>query len=68
MHSKNKACEMLNIAYPVIQDMMAGGITIHELVTSVTSAGALGSCSLTAEYLSPIDVRTAIGKIRTLNR
>src|SRR3990167_6063059 len=64
MRSKNKVCEMLNIAYTIIQAPMAGGITTPELVASVANSGALGS--LAAGYLSPIEMRTAIRKIRTL--
>ena len=64
MRSKNKVCEILNIAYPIIQAPMAGGITTPELVASVTNSGAHGS--LAAGYLSPIELRTAIQKIRTL--
>lgn len=62
MRSKNKVCEILNIAYPIIQAPMAGGITTPELVANVSNAGALGS--LAAGYLHPGEIKKLIEKIK----
>lgn len=62
MQLNTKLCEILGIAYPVIQAGMAGGPTTVELVASVSNAGGLGT--LGAAYMRPEEIRTAIRKIK----
>lgn len=62
MQLNTKLCEILGIAYPVIQAGMAGGPTTVELVASVSNAGGLGT--LGAAYMKPEEIRTAIRKIK----
>jgi enoyl-[acyl-carrier protein] reductase II len=42
MFQGNKACQLLNIKYPIIQGGMAG-ISEHNLVSAVSNAGGLGT-------------------------
>ncbi|MDF1757055.1 MAG: nitronate monooxygenase [Legionellaceae bacterium] len=59
-----KVCDYLGIQHPIIQAPMAGGATTDELVAAVSNAGGLGS--LGAAYMSPLEIRKSIQKIRTL--
>ena len=54
----------LNIAYPIIQAPMAGGIATPELASAVSNAGGLGS--IAAGYLSPDALRTTIQETKKL--
>ena len=64
MWPTTSAAQQLGIRFPIIQAPMAGGATTPELVAAVSNAGGLGS--LGAGYLSAVDIREAIKKIRTL--
>lgn len=59
-----KLTKLLKIELPIIQAPMAGGATTPELVAAVSNAGGLGS--LGAGYMTPSDIRVAIGDIRCL--
>lgn len=61
---RTKFAERIDIKFPIIQAPMAGGATTPELVAAVSNAGGLGS--LGAGYMTPIEIRTAIRKIREL--
>ena len=54
----------IGIQFPIIQAPMAGGATTPELVAAVSNAGGLGS--LGAGYMTPIEIKQAIRKIREL--
>ncbi|QQE79020.1 nitronate monooxygenase family protein [Alicyclobacillus sp. SO9] len=62
MWPKTALIETLGIRLPVIQAGMAGGITTPELVAAVSNAGGLGS--LGAGYMTPQQIREAIGFIK----
>ena len=64
MQDTKKCTEKLGIQYPLIQAPMAGGATTPELVAAVSTTGGLGS--LGAGYMTPIEIRRAIQKIREL--
>lgn len=64
MQDTKKCTEKLGIQYPIIQAPMAGGATTPELIAAVSNAGGLGS--LGAGYMTPIEIRQAIQKIRAL--
>lgn len=59
-----KLTERLGIQFPIIQAPMAGGATTPELVAAISNAGGLGS--LAAGYMTPIEIKQAIKKIREL--
>ncbi|MEW6144253.1 MAG: nitronate monooxygenase [Thermodesulfobacteriota bacterium] len=59
-----KLRDMTGIDHPIIQAPMAGGPTTPELVAAVSNAGGLGS--FPGGYLSPDEIDSAIGKIRSL--
>jgi len=58
--------KLADLAIPIIQAPMAGGITTPELVAAVSNAGALGS--LGAGYMTPNEIRIAIKKIKDLTK
>ncbi|MBT2700639.1 nitronate monooxygenase [Bacillus sp. ISL-40] len=62
MHLNTKLCDLLDIAYPIIQAGMAGGPTTVDLVASVSNAGGLGT--LGAAYMKPEEIRKAIREIK----
>ncbi|MEH7482108.1 nitronate monooxygenase [Neobacillus drentensis] len=62
MHLNTKLCNLLDIAYPIIQAGMAGGPTTVDLVASVSNAGGLGT--LGAAYMKPEEIRKAIREIK----
>lgn len=68
MNRKRWACtrlaEILDIAVPIIQAPMAGGVTTPELVAAVSNVGGLGS--LGAALLSPERIAAEIAAIRAL--
>lgn len=66
MNQKNNICKKLNIAYPIIQAPMTGGITAPEFVLSVSNVSALGS--LAAGYLQPDEIIKSIEKIKALTQ
>jgi nitronate monooxygenase len=59
-----KLRDMIGIEHPIIQAPMAGGPTTPELVAAVSNAGGLGS--FPGGYLSPGEIDSAIGQIRSL--
>jgi nitronate monooxygenase len=61
---RTRLTERLNLAYPIIQAGMAGGVTTPELVAAVSNAGGLGT--LGAGYMSGEQIRSAIETIRRL--
>lgn len=61
---KNILCELLNIAYPIIQAPMAGGITSSKLVAAVSDVGGLGMVG--AGYMSPDQLLAQIKEIKSL--
>lgn len=56
--------KLFNLAIPIIQAPMAGGISTPELIAAVSNTGALGS--LGAGYMTPDEIRSAIKKIKLL--
>ncbi len=62
MRLNTELCEILGIAYPIIQAGMAGGPTTVNLVANVSNAGGLGT--LGAAYMKPEEIRTAIRRIK----
>ena len=64
MRSLRDLTRIIGIQFPIIQAPMAGGATTPELVAAVSNAGGLGS--LGAGYMTSVDIRFAIKKIRTL--
>ncbi|MFC0414848.1 NAD(P)H-dependent flavin oxidoreductase [Cytobacillus solani] len=61
---RNELTEMLNIAYPIFQAPMAGGITTPELISETSNCGGLGN--LGAGYMNPEEIKEAIKQIRSL--
>jgi nitronate monooxygenase len=64
MWPQTKITQLLNIALPIVQAPMGGGISTPELVAAVSNAGGLGSLGL--GYSSPADIRQAIQAVRAL--
>ncbi|MFC4769846.1 NAD(P)H-dependent flavin oxidoreductase [Effusibacillus consociatus] len=64
MWPKTRVTDRLEIDFPIVQAGMAGGATTPELVAAVSNAGGLGT--LGAGYMSPEQIRTAVGEIRKL--
>lgn len=56
--------DTFHLELPIIQAPMAGGATTAELIAAVSNAGGLGS--LGAGYLSPLQLRESIGRIKAL--
>lgn len=61
---ENELLKRFNIAYPIIQAPMAGGITTSKLVAAVSNNGALGMIG--AGYLSAVQLREQIREVKRL--
>ncbi|WP_042220661.1 NAD(P)H-dependent flavin oxidoreductase [Oceanobacillus manasiensis] len=59
-----KATDIFNVKYPIIQAPMAGGVTTTRLVTEVANGGGLGMIG--AGYMSPNQLRKQIQEVQQL--
>jgi nitronate monooxygenase len=67
LHGRGIASRLgLELAWPIVQAPMAGGITTTDLVVAVCEAGALGA--LAAPLLSPTRMAEAVAAIRARTR